>query len=277
MAYYLTWFLLACIYAPVFYDLYLVRWESIDYTHAYFILPFSLYLSWQKKQQLHEAYAQFKPRASDAAGLVVALAGLLLFIFGWRQGYLFISSLSLIPVLWGVIRYMFGAKVLRILTFPLLYLFMLVPPPLSVLDALTIPMRYGASWATAGILGIAGYPVERSGLLLNMQGHEIFLGAPCSGFRSLITMIALALVYVYTRKGSFQKKSILVLSVIPFALFGNCVRVITLCLITFYAGKEAAEGFFHYFSGVVIFIIMIGCMMVLEYLLDRPLTKGSAA
>ena len=63
---------------------------------------------------------------------------------------------------------------------------------------------------------------------------------------------------------------VLVASVLPFALMGNVMRVITLCLITFYAGQETAEGFFHYFSGAVIFLIMIGCLMGLEYLMNRP-------
>ncbi len=271
MFYYLSWFFIIVVYAPIFFELYQSRWETIDYTHAYFILPASLWIAWQKRQTLKDLFVHFQPRPSDMVGLIVAIIGLMMFVFGWRQEYLFISALSLIPVLWGVTRFFYGAAIVSSLTFPILYLLFLVPPPLGVLDKLTLPMRYSISGATQKILYLLGYPIEKSGLLLTIDGHEIFMGAPCSGFRSLITMLALAAAYAYFIKGSSGKKIILVLSGVPFALFGNLIRVMTLCLVTFYLGKEAAEGFFHYFSGGVIFLIMIVCLMGLENLLNKPL------
>jgi exosortase len=266
---------MAVIYGPVFYQLYQSRWETIDYTHAYFILPVSLWIAWQKRNILKDLFIRNKPQPSDMVGLAVAVFGLMMFVLGWRQEYLFISSLSLIPVLWGSIRYLYGSAVVKSLAFPIFYLFFLIPPPLGVLDKLTLPMRYGISEATGNILHWLGYPIQRSGLLLTIDGNDIFMGAPCSGFRSLITMLALAAGYVYFKKGDFRKKLILVFSGVPFALLGNLVRVMTLCLVTFYLGKEAAEGFFHYFSGALIFLIMIICLMGLEYVLDRPLKSRS--
>lgn len=95
------------------------------------------------------------------------------------------------------------------------------------------------------------------------------MGAPCSGFRSLITMLALALVYVYVKGGPVFKKGLLIAAVLPFALAGNVIRIVLLALITYHFGKEAGEGFFHYFSGGVIFVVMIALLMWLEgYLND---------
>jgi len=113
-----------------------------------------------------------------------------------------------------------------------------------------------------------GYPIERAGLLLNMGGHEIFMGAPCSGFRSLITMFSLGLVYVYLTGLRLRSKLILIASIVPLALFGNFFRIIILCLVTFYFGEEVGQGFFHNFSGVVIFVIMILGLLVIEKLLE---------
>jgi len=56
MFYYLTWFFIAIIYSPVFYQLYRSRWEAIDYTHAYFILPVSLFIVWQKRKALKDFF-----------------------------------------------------------------------------------------------------------------------------------------------------------------------------------------------------------------------------
>ncbi len=279
LTYYFPWILIAILYSPIFFDLYRFRWESIDYTHAYFILPVCLWIVWQKRQILKDLFLKFKPHQIDVLGLSSMILGLMMFIFGWRLGYTFIATLSLIPVLWGAARYLYGSALVQSLSFPILYLLFLIPPPLGVLDAVTLPMRYGISAATEKILHLFGYPIERAGLLLKMGGNEIFMGAPCSGFRSLITMLALSVAYVYFVKGNSQKKLILSASAIPLALFGNLLRVITLCLITFYAGKEAEEKF-HYFSGGVIFLVMISCLMGLELLIDRAqhpkLHKGTS-
>jgi exosortase len=138
-----------------------------------------------------------------------------------------------------------------------------------VLDAITIPMRHCISVAAVVILKTLQYPIHREGLMIYLGGHEIFMGAPCSGFRSLITMFSLGVVYVYVIKGGLLKKFVLVAAIIPLALLGNLIRVITLCLLTFYKGEAAAQGFFHYFSGGVIFVIMLVGLLALEFILER--------
>ena len=157
------------------------------------------------------------------------------------------------------------------ISFPILYLLLLIPPPFAILDSITLPMRHGISVATEAILRLLGYPISREGLLLTIGYNDIFMGQPCSGFRSLITMFSLVLVYVYISKGTMTKKLILTSFIVPMALFGNLVRVITLCLITFYFGEEAGQGFFHNFSGIVIFIITLLGLMGVENILDRKL------
>src|SRR5262249_26172784 len=127
----------------------------------------------------------------------------------------------------------------------------------------------GISHAAQAILHAAGYPVTKNGLVLNMGSNEIYMGAPCSGFRSLITMLALAVGYTHAVKMAIPKRLILIASAIPLALIGNLLRVMVLCLITFYAGKHAAEGFWHYVSGGIIFLMTVGCFLGLEYLLER--------
>lgn len=277
MIYYLPWTLLAFLFSPIFYQLYSSRWEKIDYTHAYFILPFSLWILWKERATLKKHFDPSKLKGSDAFGLLPFAFGILMFIFGWRQEYLFVSTLSLLLIVWGMTQFLYGNDVLRRVRFPMLYLLFLIPPPTGILDKITIPMRYAISQATEVILGLGRYPIDRQGLLLTIGGNDIFMGAPCSGFRSLITMIALAVAYVYFVKGDTWKKTLLIISALPFALFGNLVRVISLCLVSFYFGKEAAEGTYHDLSGAVIFLIMIICLMGFENLLDKFQKKTPVA
>jgi len=275
MAHLLIWGLVGALYSPVIYQLYKARWETIDYTHAYFILPLSLFLVWRNLRDGSSANRGSVPRGvpqdlpAPVPGLLLTVLGLLMFVFGWKLGYLFITTLSLIPLLYGIILYLYGAGLAKRLSFPILYLLLMVPPPLGVLDAITIPMRHGISVAAVSIMNILHYPIHREGLMIYLGTHEIFMGAPCSGFRSLITMFSLGIFYVYVIKGTLLKKLVLVAAIIPLALFGNLVRVITLCLLTYHKGEEVAQGFFHYFSGGVIFVIMIIGLLVIEFVMEK--------
>jgi exosortase len=271
MLQYAIWLLVLVLYSPVIYQLYISRWEMIDYTHAYFILPLSLFFAWRRLKKGDVPLGD-----TPFYSFILILLGLFMFIFGWRMDYLFISTLSLIPLLYGLVIYLYGTKTAKTLSFPILYLLLMVPPPLGILDAITMPMRHGVSVISADILKLLHYPIHREGLMIYLGVHEIFMGAPCSGFRSLITMFSLGVAYVYVIKGSFWKKSILVAAIIPLALFGNLIRVITLCLLTYHAGDKVAQGFLHYFSGGVIFVIMLIGLLALEAILEglEVRTKG---
>lgn len=270
MVHYLVWILTASLYATVIYVLYRSTWMASDYTHAYFILPISFWLVWRKHTSLREHLKKIKPD-NNFLGLFIFSMGILMFIFGKRQNYIFITTLSLLPVLYGLIHYLYGLSITRIVSFPVFYLILLVPLPLGIVDSITLPMRYGITIATEVILGLFDYPITREGLLLSIGSNDLFMGQPCSGFRSLITMFSLALVYVYLSKTSLPKKTLLISFIIPLSLFGNLIRVITLCIITYYFGEAAGQGFFHNFSGIVIFMIILSGLIGLECLFKKNL------
>lgn len=260
-----VWSGVALVYAPTLMQLYMRRWEEIDYTHAYFVLPVSMWLAWRMRSAL---VAAVKGAHRPVYWLVPVLLGLLMLVMGWRNEYLAVSASSLILVVCGLVGYLYGGRIVKLLSFPIGYLLLMVPPPIGVLDSITLPMRYGISVLTEVILQVFRYPITRDGLLLSIGGHHIYMGAPCSGFRSLITMIALGLVYVYINKGSFKKKAILLGSVVPLALLGNLVRVISMCLVTFYFGEGAGHKY-HDYSGYVIFLVLIAGMIGTEALLNK--------
>lgn len=272
---YIIWFLVISIYTPVFFSLYSFRWDKVDYTHAYFILPISIWLTWRKRRQMQELL-QNRNNNYMFSGFFLLTTGLLMFIFGWREDYLFISTFSLIPVLCGLVLFIYGKKVLTALIFPIFYLLLLVPPPFAVLDSVTLPMRYATSSAAEIVLKFMDYPISRKGLQLTIGYYNIFMGQPCSGFRSLITMTSLMLVYIYISKGPFIKKLILTSLIVPLTLLGNLLRVVTLCLITFYFGEAAGQGFFHDFSGIVVFVIAILGIIGIEMLIDKVHSRKKA-
>ena len=265
---FIIWILAAAIYTPSFIKLYNVRWDLLDYTHAYFILPVSLWLIWRRRNQIKESVQNYKP-GNNLLGLAVLFFSIILFLFGSRFDYSLIITFSIIPFIFGLSYYLYGIKTVKLLSFPVLYLLLLIPPPMSLLDSITLPMRYAISAATEVVLGFANYPISREGLLLTIGYNDIFMGQPCSGFRSLITLLSLGIVYIYISDTKLFNKFILAAFIVPLALLGNLIRVITLCLITFYFGEEAGQGFFHNFSGIVMFIITILGLISLESLLNK--------
>lgn len=264
-----VWLLTVFLYTPIFFELYSSRWSASDYTHAYFILPIFSWLVWRKRAILKEVFSKNTCNNISISGLSVLLLGIILFVLGWRWDYTFIVTLSIIPVLYGLVSYLYGSAITKQLLFPILYLLLLVPIPVGVIDDITLPMRYGISVVTEVTLNLFHYPVGRKGLLLYIGRSELFMGQPCSGFRSLITMFSLGLVYVYTARGPMLKKGILVFSIIPIALIGNFIRVLSICLITYYFGAAAGQGFFHKFSGIVVFVIIVLGLVGLESILNR--------
>ncbi len=277
---YIAWALICVLYSPALYNLYFgkTNWALEDFSHIYFILPISIFLVWRKRADLKESILQ---RGGTGAGSIVSLIilviGIVLFTFGWRRHYDLIFIFSIIPVLFGMTGYLYGLQVARILVFPISYLIFLVPPPAAILDAITLPMRYGVSFTTERILDLLNFPITREGLLLSIGYKDIYMAPACSGFRSLITMFTLSLVYIYLIKGNVAKKLIIAAFIAPLALTGNLVRVITLCLITFYFGEEAGQGFFHNFSGIVIFMITITGLIGVEIAMDKLLFEKDIA
>ncbi len=242
----------------------------LDYTHAYFVLPASLLIVWLKRRHLREIASQTKQKnlttLSANLSLLSIFLGLFLFVFGWRHDYIFISSFSLMPLLAGITGYLWGPKMLRAVIFPLGYLGFIIPPPVGILDTITLPMRKIASVGAVMVLQSFHFPIYAQGLLIYINQHEIYIAPACSGFRSLITFMALSVLYVYFLKTSSTKKWVLLLSVIPLSLLGNLVRVIMLCLITYALGDAMGQGFLHELSGILVFVVIIfGFMLIDKY------------
>ncbi len=140
MIHWVIWGFIGALYSPVFIQLYKMRWKTIDYTHAYFILPVALLWLIVKRKELAGLSTHVIATPSEARGkqskaryidLPIFVLGLFMFIFGWKWDYLMITTLSLVPVLYGVVLFLYGGKMAKELSFPILYLLLLVPPAAS--------------------------------------------------------------------------------------------------------------------------------------------------
>ncbi len=252
----LLWLGVIGIFFPLFKVLYGYRWNELGYTHAFFILPVSIGLVWWKRKELRQAFFEDESQFS-LVSLLIFVSGALIYLFGWNQDYMVVAAFALIPFLYGFIGFVYGRKVRNKLRFPILYLFFLVPPPFALLDKITLPLRYISAEGVEMIFSLFGFPFQREGLMYIVNGKQMMVDSACSGFRSLITMFALGVVYLYLNKSTLLKKLALTASILPLAVLGNILRVIIVSLLNVYFGEEVSSGFLHYFSGAVVFLFIV--------------------
>ncbi|NUR44851.1 MAG: exosortase, partial [Sphingomonas sp.] len=170
-----------------------------------------------------------------------------------------------------------GGRLIRSIWFPLLYLALALPPPDTVVAAITQPIKIAiSSWAVT-LLHALGYPIASSGVTIQIAQYELLVAAACAGLNSIISLGAICMFYGYLRhRQNFPAFIVIALSVIPIAIFSNFTRVLILILVTYYLGESAAQGFLHDFAGLTMFSVALLTVFLIDSLATRILHLRSA-
>jgi exosortase len=124
-----------------------------------------------------------------------------------------------------------------------------------------------ASRAGEAVIAMAGVPVLREGNILYVPGRALEVAEACSGIRSLMSLITLAIVLGYFTERRAGARVLIALAAIPIAIIANATRVAGTGLMTYWVSPAAAEGFFHTFSGWLVFLVaFIGLVLVRQLL-----------
>ncbi len=251
---------LLLLYVPTYLSLMTGAWTVDRNAHGPFVLACVLYIFWKQWNRIQA----IEPRPRPVSGGILFGLGLLLYILGRSQDALVLEVGSQIPVLIGVLLIMISGEAVRRLWFPLVFLLFLIPLPGALVDALTLPLKHYVSVAVDQLLYWSGYPIARSGVVLTIGPYQVLIADACSGLKSMYSLSALGIFYVYLRRhASILQNALLLGSVIPIALFANIGRVIALVLITYYFGDEAGQGFLHDLAGyteLVVALIAFGLL-----------------
>jgi exosortase len=242
-------------------------WRGEEGAHGPIVLFTGLWLLWREWAQAKTAVLPAPP--SRVFALLAACLPLWAFARITQiveiEGYLMYATL--LVVLYSVV----GGRVMRLLWFPLLYLGFIFPPPESVVAAVTNPLKMELSRASIALLDVFGYPIGGQGVRIYIGQYELLVAAACSGLNSLISLTAISLFYIYLRhQADWRYAGLLVLLIVPVALFSNLLRVLILILLTYYFGEATAQGFLHDFAGIFMFAIALAAMFALDEVI-RPL------
>ncbi|MEI7899397.1 MAG: exosortase/archaeosortase family protein [bacterium] len=238
-----------------------------DMSHGW-VVPFvSLYTLWAQRKALRAAAGLPSWRGGAWVCLFMIVAW-----FGGRGGQSRMEQASLIGLIWAVPYAFWGKGVARLMLFPASFLIFTIPVS-SFLDFFTVHLRILASALATGILNGFGLSIERSGTALfsRVPGAEfnVDVADPCSGIRSLFAMMALTAAYAYfTQKTLLQKWALFACS-IPLAMIGNIFRIFSICLVAAWFGQDVATGFYHDYSGYVVFLVGVLLMIQAGVLIEK--------
>jgi exosortase len=242
----------------------LVRdWSQDDnYSHGFLIVPIALYFAWERRDRLMAA-----PRKPSLLGLVAVILSVITLAAGALGAELFLTRISILGVIAGSILFVLGWEHLRILFLPVAFLLLMIPIPAIIFNQIAFPLQLLASRFGETTLWAMQIPVLREGNVITLANTQLEVAEACSGIRSLISLLTLGIVYGYFMHPSVWVRTLLALATIPVAILANGFRVAGTGIAAHYYGPEAAEGFFHTFSGWLVFLAAFAMLFVMHRLI----------
>jgi exosortase len=267
--------LTAWLYAPILGRLVGQWWSDPNFSHGFFVPVFAAYVLWQDRTRLGAIKS-----APSIWGLPLILLSLLTLILGVFGAELFLSRTSLLLLAAGIIIFLRGWITLRAVLFPLIFLVLMIPIPAIVFSQITFPLQILASKLSAWLLPFLGVPVFREGNVINLPAMPLEVAEACSGIRSLLSLTTLAIMYGYLLEKRIGIRVLLGLASIPIAVAANGLRIVGTGLLVQYWDPDKAEGFFHAFSGWLIFVVSLLMLFVFHRLvgvMDRNMGRNNEA
>ncbi|MDY0188413.1 MAG: VPLPA-CTERM-specific exosortase XrtD [Syntrophus sp. (in: bacteria)] len=239
-------------------------WSREDYSYAYLIPIVLLYLLWEKREVLAH-----QPSVPSWKGLLPLIIGVLFFWLGKLGGELYTQYMSLWFVSAGILWLHLGWRKLKTIGFALVMMLAMFPFPHFINDKITFGLKLVSSQIGVWMLHLYGMSAYREGNVIDLGFTQLQVVDACSGLRYLFPLMVLSLILAYWFKARFWKKAVLFLSSIPVAIFVNSFRIALTGVLYSFWGPAVAEGFFHGFSGWLIFLFTTGIMLVEMWILTK--------
>jgi len=250
------------------------RWNAPEtyYSHGPLIIVASLFFIWSMRNNISKL--EILP---SNKGILLIIIALVIHVAGAFVKFYFLSALSLIIMVCGIVLFFFGKNMLREVRFPIIYLLFMIPAPLVLVSNLVIKMKLFAGSMATNLLNSIGLQAIRDGSIIKMTRSYLEIEAPCSGLRSLISLLAFGAAFAYLTNHKLYKKWILFLAALPIALFANVFRIVLLGWVSEVYGMEAAHGWVHDFSGFLLFAVAaLGMLGVNSLLISNRMKHGES-
>ena len=281
-------------YAAVLVKLSRDWWVDENYSHG-LLVPFIIgFILWLQRDK----FAAEPARPSVLLGGLAVAFSLFALWTGVAGAELYTQRMSLVLLIAGTVVYFFGLGFLRLMLVPLGLLILAIPIPAIIFNKIAFPLQLFASRCAVWSMSMLGIPVLRQGNVIELKPLNSFdtkkleVVEACSGIRSLMTLMTLAVVFAYfthprsnnsggpkgkfgwLRSYGFWRSAIIVLSAVPIAILTNATRVSGTGILSHYYGTGVADGFFHSFSGWAIYIVAFLLLFLVGWIVDRFRPRG---
>ncbi len=255
------------MYLPSFYDIFTGTWSTEENAHGPIILGISLWLLYRNWPQM---LAASEGRRGSALGWPLLVFSVALYFLGRSQSIAIFEIGSFLTTLASLLLITRGSAALKAQWFPLFFMLFMLPLPPSLVDMLTMPMKTAVSYVVEKVLWAVGYPISRTGVILQIGQYQLLVADACAGLHTLFTLEALGLLYLnVVRHNSWFRNVALAILIVPISFTSNVIRVMVLTLITYHFGDAAGQGFLHGFAGMVLFVsalmLIIGTDSLLRF------------
>jgi exosortase len=220
-----------------------------NYSHGFIVVPIALYFAWRKREEFR--LASFAP---SNWGLLVVLGSIGMLLAGTAGAEVFTTEVSILGVIAGSALYLFGWSCLRVMLFPISFLFLMIPIPSIIFNQVAFPLQLVASQFGEFALALCKIPVLREGNIIYLADTSLEVAEACSGIRSLISLLTLGIVYGYFADSRKWVRLGIAVMTVPVAIITNGCRVAGIGIAAHRFGAGVAEGFLHTFSGWSVFI-----------------------
>ena len=249
--------LIGLLYYVILRGLVVDWWTDPNWSHGLIVPLFSAWIVWRQRARI--AGASVEP---SWWGLVIIFGASAILTLGVLGAEIFLSRISFLILLAGIIVRFRGWKFFRAVLFPWALLFLTIPLPAIVLNQIAFPLQFVASGLASSLLEFVGVPVLRQGNVIQLPSFALNVVEACSGLRSLVSLITLAVIYGYLFEPRVWRRCLLALIAIPIAVIANGLRILGSGLLGQYWDPQKAEGFFHLFSGFLIFLLSLGMLLL---------------
>jgi exosortase len=165
-----------------------------------------------------------------------------------------------------------GKAMLSRIKFVLFVLLLAIPLPTVLFNQITFPLQLMASELASSLLRLVGVPVLQDGNVINLPAMPLEVAEACSGIRSLMSLFTVAVIYGYFLEKQTWRRTVLAVSSLPIAVAANVTRIFGTGLCVQFWDPEKALGFFHEFSGWLMFVVSLVCLY-LVHLAMRLVTR----
>lgn len=244
-----------------------------DMSYGWYIPLFSLYVLWQERRKVVESLG--KP---SVVGLLFVLPSLFVGFLGIRGLQVRFEILGFVGLLFGLTWTFFGRRTVGSVIFPIGFLLFCMPLH-SYLDLVTIHLRLLAVSIASATLQGCGVEIVRQGTMLASPtgAFAIDIAEPCSGLRSLFAMMALTAGYAYFTQPTWFRRGLLFALSIPIAILGNVSRILSIVIVAATCSSDFATGFYHDYSGYIVFLVAILLMVATGGLITKGAEKCAAS